>query len=60
VSHTVCDVFLKHVCDVDTSNRIKKVSYTRNPVKKKNEYEETKRSKNEQCNKRVDKGCMNE
>jgi hypothetical protein len=29
-------------------------------VKKKNEYEETKRSKNEQCNKRVDKGCMNE
>jgi hypothetical protein len=41
------------VCDVDTSNGIKKVSYTRNPVKKKNEYEETKRSKNEQCNKRV-------
>jgi hypothetical protein len=48
---------------VDTSNRIKKVSYTRNLVMKKNEYEETKRSTGSKVttsNSKFGNGCMNE
>jgi hypothetical protein len=36
------------VCDIGSSNRIKKITYTRNLMKKKYEYKETRKSKNEQ------------